>query len=873
MLKLRAYHWSISLLIAVSLHAPCTPLAAAGPTLGTKRVAVVLVSFQNDPVVTITPADAQTLVFTDIRHFFEESSYNQMTIEGDVFPAPPSTTWWTIPMNSSCDKNAIRTAAEAAAASHGVNLSTYDKVMIGFRFTDGAICKNTGETDGRYSWIRLFSAAEMAHVLAQNFGMAVANALDCGFASYTAGGTGCATRAGGDPFDIMGTFQSFRPAYRFMYPNAIEKELQGWLTPQVVTQTNTYTILPLESTASGTKALRFTSIAGDTYYLEYRQPIGSDASPSKPVLPSVYSGVLLHKSSNPPNTNSLLLDGTPFGLGTFDDFEDAAITPDLGFAAPGNDLTVNTLSTSPAGAQVQIQFRQPTDTTRPTVSFASPANGATISTPQQFQVNASDSGGIARVEFYQNGAPNFVDTVFPYRFTLNPLFYTPGSNIVFTARAFDLNGNQSLTDASVTVNIANPTFGPSGEIPWARQFGDVGTDSIGSVVDAANGDIVVAGTCAKMLDLGSGPLSDCDGYFAKFTSAGQLRWVRKIRDAIVVSSSSAMGIRAAVSATGEVAVVASIRYGANIDGVNISAGLSNIGYFVVKYDANGNYVWQALSDQHAASVAFDKFGDVVVSDTGSNFTPGVSKYNGATGERRWRFSPLSGVGSIAIDSNADIVVGGAASAGNSFVSKIKADGTAALWTKPSTGFNRIQGVVIDSLNNVYASGAFSSDLKYGSVTYQPTGSGYYDIFVLKLNSAGTEQWTKPFGGTDHDIGNSIALDANEDVYVTGSYIGAVNFGTATRTSVGASDIFVLKLAKLDGAPQLVRSFGGSGDESGTAIAVDASGAMLIGANAQDSFNVGLLPFSSFGGDDILFFKLQIGGAPALESPSNLRVMP
>jgi hypothetical protein len=88
------------------------------------------------------------------------------------------------------------------------------------------------------------------------------------------------------------------------------------------------------------------------------------------------------------------------------------------------------------------------------------------------------------------------------------------------------------------------------------------------------------------------------------------------------------------------------------------------------------------------------------------------------------------------------------------------------------------------------------------------------------------KWAKNLGGVSSDIAYSVTVDASGNVYTTGYFQGTSDFdpgsGTANLTAVGGQDIFV---SKFDASGNFVwaKSMGGTSDEIGYYITVDASG--------------------------------------------------
>jgi len=134
------------------------------------------------------------------------------------------------------------------------------------------------------------------------------------------------------------------------------------------------------------------------------------------------------------------------------------------------------------------------------------------------------------------------------------------------------------------------------------------------------------------------------------------------------------------------------------------------------------------------------------------------------------------------------------------------------------------GVAVDSSDNIYITGTSSGTNVFGASVTSGTTE---DIFVVKLNSSGVVQWVYTAGGTGRDRGRKIALDSSGNIYVVGYYQNTVDFGGGNVTSNGSFDAFILKLNS-SGTFQWVKSYGGStGNDLGRDVVVDSNDNVIM----------------------------------------------
>lgn len=149
-----------------------------------------------------------------------------------------------------------------------------------------------------------------------------------------------------------------------------------------------------------------------------------------------------------------------------------------------------------------------------------------------------------------------------------------------------------------------------------------------------------------------------------------------------------------------------------------------------------------------------------------------------------------------------------------------------LWAKGtnSAGYNWGKGISVDANGDSYMTGFFATHrIVFGTDTLINDALGIPDFFVVKHDAMGNVLWAKSAGGTSDDMGNSICTDANGNSYVTGYFASpTITFGTIILTNGGSKDIFVVKYDAW-GNVLWAKSAGGTSDEIGNSINIDANG--------------------------------------------------
>ena len=77
---------------------------------------------------------------------------------------------------------------------------------------------------------------------------------------------------------------------------------------------------------------------------------------------------------------------------------------------------------------------------------------------------------------------------------------------------------------------------------------------------------------------------------------------------------------------------------------------------------------------------------------------------------------------------------------------------------------------------------------YGSLDTNATNAGEVDAFLAKYDSSGNKQWTRQLGTNTSDYANGVAIDSNNNVYISGYPSGSLD----TNATAGGVDAFLVK---------------------------------------------------------------------------------
>ena len=353
------------------------------------------------------------------------------------------------------------------------------------------------------------------------------------------------------------------------------------------------------------------------------------------------------------------------------------------------------------------------------------------------------------------------------------------------AVAVDSNGNSFVTGqflGTATFGSTNITsiadidvflakYTSAGNVAWVRQGRGTSYEGGRSVTLDANGNVHCVGIFGSVITFGSTSVTNTNGqalFHLKYDNSGNLLWLRVAASPLLNDGR----FRVVSDSAGNSYVAGSVNYQngvANLNGVTVTNSNVYSSAFLTKADPSGNPTWVKVSS-----------GDTAYG-SGVGIRGDTDIYLGGTMGQ-----------TLTLGTNTIVATG---RGGHSFIAHCDASGNFS-WARVA-GSGSIEGFAVDPLGNTYIAGDFTGTNKLDSTNL--ISSGDYDFFVAQFDSSGTFAWAKKAGGASGDYARSLALDPARNVYVTGIFSGNANFETTNVTTRGVDDIY---LVKIPGSPQL-----------------------------------------------------------------------
>ncbi|MFI5218676.1 MAG: SBBP repeat-containing protein [Bacteroidia bacterium] len=361
--------------------------------------------------------------------------------------------------------------------------------------------------------------------------------------------------------------------------------------------------------------------------------------------------------------------------------------------------------------------------------------------------------------------------------------------------------------------LAVQLFSQAPYFNWAKGIGGVEDDKGYAIITDGSGNVYTTGGFRNTVDFDAGTgtfnltsIGAVDIFISKMDAAGNFVWAKSM-GGIDYDYGQSLATDAAgnVYLTGPFYDTVDFDPGPGIFNL-VSAG--NRDLFILKLDAAGNFIWADrignFADDYAKAVITDNSGNIFIT---GYFTDTVD------------FDPGPGTFSLVSAGVSDI-----------FILKLNTSGN-FVWAKSMGGafYDMGQSIIMEASGEfIYSTGQFmgTADFDPGTGNFNLTAAGYFDIFVLKIDTAGNFVWAKRMGGSGgDDIGVSVSTDGYGNVYTTGNFLGVADFdpGPATYTLASVDhDIFISRLDS-SGNFSWAKRIGSSNWDYGNAICTDAIG--------------------------------------------------
>lgn len=173
-------------------------------------------------------------------------------------------------------------------------------------------------------------------------------------------------------------------------------------------------------------------------------------------------------------------------------------------------------------------------------------------------------------------------------------------------------------------------------------------------------------------------------------------------------------------------------------------------------------------------------------------------------------------------------------------------------------FGGIDFEILSSLQQTKDGGYILGGYSFSGINGDKTQSswGAFDYWIVKVDSLGTKQWDKRFGGIDDDRNNTLKQTIDGG-YILGGYSSSGISGDKTQPAWGGADYWIVKIDSL-GVKQWDKRFGGTSDDFLFSLQQTTDGGYILGGFSTSSLN-GNKTQPSWGNEDYWIVKIDSVG--------------
>lgn len=384
-----------------------------------------------------------------------------------------------------------------------------------------------------------------------------------------------------------------------------------------------------------------------------------------------------------------------------------------------------------------------------------------------------------------------------------------------TINVGNYSGTLSIENSSITssgdFDVFIIKFNDLGNVSYVKSFGGISTDNVNSVCSDNLGNIYITGDFTGSISFGNNTLTSFGGtdiFIVKLNSNGDVLWAKKAG-----GTDGDTGIDITISTSGNIFLTGSVFGSANFDNINLPS--LHIKTFVAMYNKDGNAIWAneatGSANNYGNSIASDfndncyvmgyfsinmKFGATEIFSRVSNIDYFLAKYN-SSGSLVWAkridgdiIANRGRAAGIVCDLSGNIFLAGCENINGTkqiALTKYNSNGIVD-WKKTATsnGQNYAEDISLSLNGELFVTGQMTSTTSFGNVSLDIQNLFGTELCIFRFDIAGNALSAHQAINTNvnGEYGQTISVDASNNIYSSGSYGGTPTFGSTTLSTSG-----------------------------------------------------------------------------------------